>query len=129
MHWNPQQLAELRATIEREYIQIPRELLHDVCYSVASRYRRCLGQNGHQFWETAVTKRQKDVVKFFYMLKMKQIIIKTWLAVIWSVYTSFGHTHIYIRIYIHPQIKPCEVIWRDDEYNDILHRNRLIMTI
>ena len=42
-------IAELRATIESECLQIPRELLHDVCYSIASRYRWCLDQNGHQF--------------------------------------------------------------------------------
>ena len=45
----PTTLAELRATIECECMQIPREVLHDVCYSIASRYRRCLDQNGYQF--------------------------------------------------------------------------------
>ena len=45
----PTIIAELRAIIECECMQIPRELLHDVCYSIASRYRRCLDQNGHQF--------------------------------------------------------------------------------
>ena len=45
----PTTIAELRATIEHECMQIPRESLHDVFYSTASRYRRCLDQNGHQF--------------------------------------------------------------------------------
>ena len=45
----PTTIAELRATTERECMQIPTELLHDVCYSITSRYRRCLDQNGHQF--------------------------------------------------------------------------------
>ena len=45
----PTTIAELRATIESECMQITRELLHDVCYSIASRFRRCLDQNGHQF--------------------------------------------------------------------------------
>ena len=96
----PTIIAELRATTESECMQIPRELLHDVCYSITSRYRRCLDQNGHQF-EKQQWQNDKDVVKFFYMLKMKQI-IKTWFAVIWSVYTSFWDTlYIYIYIYIY----------------------------
>ena len=65
-------------------------LLHPFVLSVVS------GPEWTTIWETAVTKRQKDVIKFFYILKMKQIIIKTWFAVIWSVYTSFWDT-----LYIH----------------------------
>ena len=61
-------------------------LLHCFALSAVS------GPEWTSIWETAVTKRQKDVVKFFYMLKMKQIIIKTWFAVIWSVYRSFWDT-------------------------------------
>ena len=66
-------------------------LLHHFALSAVS------GPEWTSIWETAVTKREKDVVKFFYMLKMKQIIIKTWFAVIWSVYTSFWDT-LYMEI-------------------------------
>ena len=61
-------------------------LLHRFVLSVVS------GREWTSIWEVAVRKRQKDVIKFFYMLKMKRIIIKTWFAVIWSVYTSFWDT-------------------------------------
>ena len=66
-------------------------LLHCFALSAVS------GPERTSIWETAVTKWQKDVVKFFYMLKIERIIIKTWFAVIWSVYTSFWDT-LYICV-------------------------------
>ena len=39
-------VVQLRATIERECTNIPRELFHDVCHSIASRCQQCLEQNG-----------------------------------------------------------------------------------
>ena len=45
----PATVVQLRATIERECTNIPRELFHDVCHSIASRCQQCLEQNGHQF--------------------------------------------------------------------------------
>ena len=69
-------------------------LLHRFALSAVS------GPEWTSIWETSVTKRQKDVVKFFYMLKMKQIIIKTWFY-LKCVYIFLGHTiYIYIYIYI-----------------------------
>ncbi|GFT66548.1 DUF4817 domain-containing protein [Nephila pilipes] len=45
----PATVVQLRATIEHECTNIPRELFHHVCYSIASRCQQCLEQNGHQF--------------------------------------------------------------------------------
>lgn len=45
----PATVIELRATIERECIQIPREMFHDVCYSIAWRCWQGLDQNEHEF--------------------------------------------------------------------------------
>ena len=45
----PAKVAELREAIEHECAQIPRELFHDVCDSIAWRCQQCLDQNGCQF--------------------------------------------------------------------------------
>ncbi|GFT11903.1 uncharacterized protein NPIL_425361 [Nephila pilipes] len=45
----PATVVQLRATIEHECTNIPREWFHHVCYSIASRCQQCLEQNGHQF--------------------------------------------------------------------------------
>ncbi|GFQ83400.1 uncharacterized protein TNCT_269741 [Trichonephila clavata] len=45
----PATVVQLRATIEHACTNIPRELFHHVCYSIASRCQQCLEQNGHQF--------------------------------------------------------------------------------
>ena len=45
----PATIAELRAAIEHECTQIPRELFSDVCDSIALCCQQCLDQNGHQF--------------------------------------------------------------------------------
>lgn len=45
----PTSVIELKATIEYECSQIPRELIRTVCESIASRCQQCLDQNGHQF--------------------------------------------------------------------------------
>ena len=45
----PAPVTELREAIEHECAQIPRELFHDVCYSIAWRCQQCLDQNGRQF--------------------------------------------------------------------------------
>ena len=50
--------------------------------------------------ETAVTKRQKDVVKFFYMLKMKQIIIKNLVCSYLKCIHLFGIPSIYIYTFL-----------------------------
>ena len=42
-------VVQLRATIEHECTNIPRELFHHVCYSIASPCQQYLEQNGHQF--------------------------------------------------------------------------------
>ena len=45
----PATVTELREAIEHECVQIPRELFHDVCDSIAWRCQQCLDQNGRQF--------------------------------------------------------------------------------
>ena len=45
----PTTVAELREAIEHECTQIPRELFHNVCNSIAWRCQQCLDQNGRQF--------------------------------------------------------------------------------
>ena len=45
----PATVAELRAAIERECMQIPRGLHCDVCNSISSCCQRCLDHNGRQF--------------------------------------------------------------------------------
>ena len=45
----PATVAELRDAIEHEYTQIPRELFHNVCESIAWRCQLCLNQSGCHF--------------------------------------------------------------------------------
>ena len=45
----PATVAELREAIEHDCAQIPRELFHDVCDSIAWHCLQCLDQNGRQF--------------------------------------------------------------------------------
>ena len=42
-------VADLRAAIEGECMQIPRGLFSDVCNSIVSRCQQYLEQNGRQF--------------------------------------------------------------------------------
>ena len=42
----PATVAELREAIEHECAQIPKELFHDVCDSIAWSCQQCLDQNG-----------------------------------------------------------------------------------
>lgn len=51
----PATVAELRAAVERECMQIPRELSRDVCNSIALRCQQCLDLNGRRF-DYGVTK-------------------------------------------------------------------------
>ena len=43
----PETIDELQVAIEREFAQIPNDMILDVCDSVASRCQQCLDQNGH----------------------------------------------------------------------------------
>ena len=45
----PATVAELRDAIEHECTQIPRELFHNVCDSIAWLCQQCLDQSGRHF--------------------------------------------------------------------------------
>ena len=66
----PATVTELREAIEHDCTQIPWELFHDVCDSIAWHCQQCLDQNGRQFENRQGKNNKMILVKYFYTFKI-----------------------------------------------------------